>query len=588
MQNREGVQTMFRSKSVKTKLMGISFLLVVIPLIVVGFISYNASKTHLDNLGATNLKNSVEMTMELINALNDEVENGELSLVEAQEKVKTAILGEKSSDGTRPINEDIDLGENGYIFIVDEKGTQLAHPNIEGENHWEAEDSNGEKFVQKLIETGNDGGGLVYYDWPLPESEQIEPKVTYSETDPHWGWVVNSSTYMMDFNKDAKDVLNIVLIVIGIALFAAVLVIWFFANNVANPINAVSEQMSYLADGDLTREPIVIKSKDEVGQLAEAMNDMQASIKEIIQNVANASEMITGQSEEFTQAANEVREGSEQIAATMQELTTGAETQADSATTLTEMMDVFNGKLGEANRDGEGIAATSEDVLNMTEEGNTLMTQSVAQMDNIHEQVRESVEQVKSLDGQTREISQLVQVIQDIAAQTNLLSLNAAIEAARAGEHGQGFAVVADEVRKLSEQVASSVDQITEIVDGILQGSDHVVNSLETSYKEVESGTNHIRETGQTFENINNAVTDVVTNIQNISSNLVDLTENSGEMNSSIEEVAAVAEETAAGVEETAAASQQSSSAMDEIARNAEDLAVMAEQLNNQVRHFKL
>ncbi len=579
---------MFRSKSVKTKLMGISFLLVVIPLIIVGFISYNSSKTHLDDLGATNLKNSVEMTIEMINALNEEVENGSLPLEEAQEQVKIAILGEKSGDGTRPINDKIDLGENGYIFIVDDKGTQLAHPNIEGENHWGAEDSNGEKFVQKLIEVGNDGGGLVYYDWPLPDSEQIEPKVTYSETDPHWGWVVNSSTYMMDFNKDAKDVLNIVLIVTGIALLVAILVIWLFANNIAKPINAVSEQMGYLADGDLTREPVEIKSKDEVGQLAEAMNYMQANIKEIIQNVADASEMITGQSEEFTQAANEVREGSEQIAATMQELTTGAETQADSATTLTEMMDVFNGKLGEANRDGEGIATTSEAVLSMTEEGNTLMNESVSQMENIHEQVRESVEQVKSLDGQTREISQLVQVIQDIAAQTNLLSLNAAIEAARAGEHGQGFAVVADEVRKLSEQVASSVDQITEIVDGILQGSDHVVGSLESSYKEVENGTNQIRETGQTFANINDAVTDVVTNIQNISSNLVDLTENSGEMNSSIEEVAAVAEETAAGVEETAAASQQSSSAMDEIAKNAEDLAILAEQLNNQVRHFKL
>lgn len=580
---------MLKRLSIKTKLIMTSLLLVVIPLVVVGFLSYNSSKTHLDELGATNLKNSVKMTVELIETLNSEVEKGNLSLEEAQEKVKVAILGEKAADGSRPINPNLDLGENGYVFIVDENGNQMAHPNIEGENHWEAEDSNGEKFVQKFVEVGQGGGGIVYYDWPLPGTDdQIEPKVTYSEADPHWGWIINASTYMMDFNEDAKDVLTSVIITIGIAFIICIFIIWIVASRIAKPINAVAEQMHVLADGDLTREPIEIRAEDEVGQLAQAMNAMQSGIKDIIHNVADASEKITSQSEEFTQAANEVREGGEQIAATMQELTTGAESQANSATTLTEMMETFTTKVRDANHDGEEIAETSKQVLSMTEEGNTLMNESVSQMQHIYTQVSEAVNQVKGLDGQTREISQLVQVIQDIAAQTNLLSLNAAIEAARAGEHGKGFAVVADEVRKLSDQVAQSVEQITTIVNGIMSGSDEVVESLESSYAEVRRGTDQIQETGETFANINQAVTNVVERIQNISANLVDLTENSGDMNRSIEEVAAVAEETAAGVEETAAASQQSSSAMDEIAKNAEDLATLAEQLNTQVQNFKL
>src|SRR5690625_1056337 len=103
--------------SIKTKLITISFLILTIPLIVLGIFSYKKSENNLDELGVINLQNSVEMTIELIEALNEEVKEGHISLDEAKEKVKVAILGERQADGTRPINENINLGENGYLFI---------------------------------------------------------------------------------------------------------------------------------------------------------------------------------------------------------------------------------------------------------------------------------------------------------------------------------------------------------------------------------------------------------------------------------------------------------------------------------------
>nr|WP_084782408.1 methyl-accepting chemotaxis protein [Bacillus niameyensis] len=550
--------------------------------------TYKSSSKSLDELGATNLKNSVEMTISFIDSLNKEVEKGTLTLEEAQEKVKVAVIGEKKADGKREINPNLNLGENGYVFILDPNGIQVADPYAEGENLWDLKDLSGEKVVQKMIETGNDGGGYTYYDWYLPDSKETDKKITYSKTDPNWGWTVNGSTYMTDFNQPATHLLQLVLLIIGITLLAGTFIVWIFANSIAKPVNKVSKQMGYLANGDLTHDPLEIKSQDEIGNLARAMNEMQSQLKEIIYSVSVATETITSQSEEFSQSANEVKEGGEQIAGTMQELATAAEMQADSATTLNEKMDELNGRIFEANQHGKSVEIASASVLKMAEDGSGLMDKSVDQMENIHHKVNVAVKNVRDLNEETRKISKLVSVIEDIAAQTNLLSLNAAIEAARAGEHGKGFAVVASEVRKLAEQVTSSVGEITTIVNHILQNADRTVDSLESSYVEVENGTKQIETTGRTFGEITQSVSDMVQKIQGISENLKELTNKSGEMSKAIEDVAAVSEEAAAGVEQTAASAEQSSSSMEEIANGAVELATLAESLNNQVRKFRL
>jgi len=182
-------------KSIKTKLIAFSLLLLMIPLVVLGFFSYQQSKTNLEMVGKENLKNSVEMTIVMIEQLNKEVQAGKIPLTEAQEKVKVAILGEKDAEGKRPINKNIKLGENGYIFIVDQEGKSIAHPSIEGSNVWEEQDSNGVKYIQDAIKVGNKGGGFVTYDWKMPDSEKLEQKEIYAETEPNWGWTISASTY---------------------------------------------------------------------------------------------------------------------------------------------------------------------------------------------------------------------------------------------------------------------------------------------------------------------------------------------------------------------------------------------------------
>ncbi|MEN1970051.1 cache domain-containing protein [Lentibacillus sp. N15] len=578
----------FRS-SIKVKLIVISFLLLTIPMIILGTLSYQKSATSLDEMGETNLKNSVNFTIEMIDALNKEVKKGSLSLEEAQEQVKVSILGEKEADGTRPNQSTLDLGENGYLFINDQDGGSVANPTIEGQNVWDLEDPSGKKFVQEYVEKGNNGGGFTYYDYPLPnDKDQIEQKVVYSETDPNWNWVINAGTYMTDFNQPAHEILMLNIVVIGITLIVGIFSIWIFAKNIANPINKVTGQMTQLAEGNLTQQPLHLKTKDETGRLAAATNHLQSWLKEIVTNLSNTSEMLTSHSEELTQSANEVKAGSEQVATTMQELASGAETQANSSTDLAANMSSFTTKVKEADTEGKSIHQTSNDVLQLTDQGSELMKSSTEQMATIDQIMQESVQKVHGLDTQSQEISKLVSVIKDIADQTNLLALNAAIEAARAGEHGKGFAVVADEVRKLAEQVAVSVTDITRIVDGIQNETTSVTDALQAGYKEVEKGTSQLKTTDETFAGIHTAMSDMVGSIDAVSKNLATIATNSQKMNVSIEEIASISEESAAGVEQTSASSQQTSSSMEEIAKSSEELSRLAEKMNEIVLEFRV
>lgn len=583
------LKSFFQLRTIKSKLILISILLLTIPLITLGFFSYQKSAMNLDELGKQNLKNSVKMTVEMIDQLNKQVESGKISLDDAQEQVKNAILGERKQDGTRPVNKEIDLGKYGVIFILDEQGNQLAHPFMEGKNVWESEDPNGVKSTQELIKKANAGGGFTYFEWPLPDNQdKIEPKVTYSEKDPNWGWVINAGAYLQDFNAPANAILIMISIVTGVALMVGIIIIWLFANRISRPIQQVTIRMEMLANGDLSAEQIQIKSRDETAKLAGAMNIMQSEIHQLIERIQNASELMASHSEELNQSADEVKLGSEQVAITMQEMAVGAEKQADGSSELSEMMASFTTRVQEANSRGEQIIKSTNQVIQLTEKGNQLMHSSTKQMEKVDSIVQDAVQKVKNLNVQSQQISKLVVVIKDIADQTNLLALNAAIEAARAGEQGKGFAVVADEVRRLAEQVRESVKDITQIVINIQNEFHTVTDSLQGGYQEVEQGTKLIESTGVTFNNISDSIMGVVDSITKVSENLNLMTQDSQQMNGSIQEIAAIAEESAAGIEQTSAASAETSTSMEEVAANSAQLAKLAEELNERIRKFKI
>ncbi|MBS4210460.1 methyl-accepting chemotaxis protein [Bacillus sp. FJAT-50079] len=526
-----------------------------------------------------------------VNDMTEDIVNQEVKLLIADQKLATTMANRLATVRAYILFGDPKFKEQFYEYTERSKQYQADAEALEASAEFnqlmaetvtwrdaivsevfdEYDKGNEEVARQNLRRLAEDGTALINgYEEMADNREQITNK--------------KGSAIIANGDDTFKMVSVVTVFVVVISMIAAVLV----SSVISKPIIRVMERMKLVATGDLSHEPLTEQARDEVGQLVVATNEMSASTRELLNKISSVSETVTGQSEELTQSSNEVNAASEQVAVTMQELAHGIENEAQSATDLATIMEVFTTKVEEANMKGDSIHQASQQVIGKTAEGTQLMERSTEQMNKIDAIVHDAVLKIKGLDTQSQEISKLVVVIKEIADQTNLLALNAAIEAARAGEHGKGFAVVAEEVKKLAEQVAISVTDITGIVDTIQSESSMVTVSLQDSYTEVQRGTEQLQVTSNTFTEIRNSVNDMANNISIISENLADISTSSEEMSGSVEEIAAISEQSAAGVQETAASMQQTSSSMEDVASSSAQLAQLAEELNGLVQQFKI
>ncbi|MCZ0702274.1 methyl-accepting chemotaxis protein [Natronobacillus azotifigens] len=480
----------------------------------------------------------------------------------------------------------ISFAETGFGFLMSAQGNIIYHPddNIAGENYTNLDlnDETMQAFEQEIL--GKETGFVTYTD------NLGDEKIAAFSSVPKTGWRIVVTAPTSEVYAEAQAVAQKSVFLIMTVVMLVIVIAFILANMLSKPIVQASKHINVLANADFTQTvpEKLMKRKDEIGDLAQSMNQMQGSLLDLIKSVSGATNQLSTSSEELSQSASEVTEGSKQIATTMQELSSGTEAQANSSGTISELMEAFVGKVTEANKGTMHTSKESQSIIKQTDEGKELMEQSVTQMQVIHQIVQDAVQKVQGLDQQSKEISKLVEVIQGIAEQTNLLALNAAIEAARAGEHGKGFAVVADEVRKLAEEVTSSIGNITNIVNGIQKESNEVTNSLQNGYEVVEEGSKQIAVTGEKFVEINQSVSSMATMIQSISVQLTEIAEDSGKMNESIEEIASVSQESAAGVEQTSASAEQLLGSMEEVTNSADHLAKLAEDLSVQVSQFKI
>lgn len=393
---------------------------------------------------------------------------------------------------------------------------------------------------------------------------------------------------MLSAYENIENSTKILVISIILALIFGSTIVFFISRGISRNLKKVVDMTNKIAEGDLNVEALKYKGKDEIGQLSESTNKMLYKLQDMIKEITESSNKVDEQSNDLKQIASEVQQSSEQIAATMEEMSAGAEEQASSATEIASSIFNLTELIDRANFNKEALQISSKDIKVIVQEGTSQMETSIGTMSHINGILEDTVLNVKQLAKNSEKVSVLVQIINDIAEQTNLLALNAAIEAARAGEAGRGFAVVADEIRKLADQVGKSVKEITNIVMGIQVDSSSVTVSLEKGYHKVQEGTHNIKATGEIFVSINTEISTMIERIKNVSENLDEISQNSKVINTAGDHIAAISEENSAGIEETVASVEEQNSSMEIITENANSLADSAELLKQLMSQFKI
>lgn len=399
----------------------------------------------------------------------------------------------------------------------------------------------------------------------------------------------NSSRQALNNSHDSIRKTIFFLIISGsVSIVTSFLFLYIMSKKISKDLNEIVITSEKIANGQLNIEVLSNDGADEIGQLSKSINHMGNSLREMISEVSVLASEVDKQSLSFLESSEEVKLGSEQVAITIEELAKGATTQATDAATISQNTKEFSDSLVEASQHSEELVRFSNDVLDVSINGDKQMKGSLAQMQIINRVVQTSVDKVRSLENKTQAITEIVHVIKSIADQTNLLSLNASIEAARAGEAGKGFAVVAEEVRKLSEEVSNSVENITNIVYSIKTETSKIAEELNDGFIEVNKGTEQIELTGKQFTNIKEKVAEMSGRVKMISSIFTQFQRSSKEITESVENIAAISEEAAAGSEEISASVLQQSQTIDNIASNAKKMTNMVERMNEMIRKFKL
>ncbi|MCY7262109.1 methyl-accepting chemotaxis protein [Pseudomonas protegens] len=351
-------------------------------------------------------------------------------------------------------------------------------------------------------------------------------------------------------------------ILIGGGLLAAVLamlVAWSLSSNLVGRIRQAVDVAKAIAAGRLDSS-ISATGRDEVSNLLQAFAAMQERLRTMISQIkqgadqlVSASQSISSASLQLSASAQEQSHSASSMAATVEELTVSINHVADNA--------------------GDAHALSSESGR-QSEEGGSVIQDTLGSMRLIAETVQASATQIGELGQHAEQISSIVSVIKGIAEQTNLLALNAAIEAARAGEQGRGFAVVADEVRLLAQRTANSTQEITEMVGKIQLGTREAVSSMDVGVNQVKNGVELAQQAGEAIVNIRTSSGNVVRVVDQISL--------------ALREQTAASQDVARNVERIAQMSQQNSQAVEETTETARSLQQLAQNLEQQVNVFHL
>jgi methyl-accepting chemotaxis protein len=463
------------------------------------------------------LRSEIESAVSVANGFHERAGKGEFSEAEAQ-KLALAQIRNMQWDGGA-----------GYIFVFDQDYVLNMHPawpDKLGKSVRDETDQNGKLLFQAMHDADmKDGHGLTYYDWLKPSTKAIVGKVTYTQLFKPWGLHFGAGAYFDDIDAQFSRSLTVNLAEAAVAGLLVILMVWLSMRSIRRSIGGEPDfavaMATRIANGDLSTDGGAQTFAggsllDELVRMRTRLTGIVGEVQHGSQAVSTAAQQIAKGNDDLSQRTQEQASSLEETAASMEEMTATVKQNAENA--------VHANKLAGSARE-------------QAEHGGQVAARAVAAMGEIN--------------ASSRKIADIVGLIDEIAFQTNLLSLNAAVEAARAGEQGRGFAVVATEVRSLSQRSAAAAKEIKALIN--------------ESVGRVQAGSVLVDESGAALADIVDSVKKVTDIVAEIAAASQEQSSGIDQVNRAVTQMDEVTQQNAALVEEASAAARAMQEQADEL-----------------------
>lgn len=465
------------------------------------------------------------------------------------------------------------------VVIIDREGKILAHSKRKIEKEEDRTDVTSYAFIKEAL-AGKSGIVDVNIDGG-------EHYVSYAQN-PTTGWVIVTETphdYVTSLGIHAA----LPIIVLGLILVVAAGVFAYFLASVATkPILRIGNAAEQIAGGNLALPDLPVDSDDEIGRMARSFNHMIERLSAVLKSAKNSAESVSAASEQLTQNSEQTSEAANLVANSIVEVAEGTVKQKSSVQDAIDVVEEVEKQLVLLSDNSKNIADASQAANRSAANGAGKVEQAIENMDKLEHTVKETENIIRDLGEQSKKIGEIVDTISGIAEQTNLLALNAAIEAARAGEHGKGFAVVAEEVRKLAEQSGNATENITSIINDIQKRTQDAVVSMQTGTEMTLGSVQSVNEAGSAFQEIVAQLEQLLARIERSAEAIKETNRGSKRITEAIHAIETVASALAEETQTVSAATEEQTASVHEVASASKKLEEMAAELQGSVERFKL
>ena len=433
-------------------------------------------------------------------------------------------------------------GGKNYIFVYDGNATTLLSPmkpETEGKSMAGKTDPNGVPLFDKIAEVARTGKAAeIDYAWPRSTGGQPEDKHSTVKSFAPWGWAYGAGIYFVAVNEAFSAGLiqtgGVALLVLGVIVAFSFLIVRSIVHQLGGEPAYAVQTMQAVAQGDLT---VTVNNKGGAGSL--------------LGTLAKTVEQLRGMMAEIGRNAEEVAGSSRQISSVAREVADKAHQQSDATSSIAAGVEEMTVSINHISDSARETEENSSNAAKLAERGESRAVGAAEGMRRIATTVETASGKIQELVGRANEIGSIANVIKEIAAQTNLLALNAAIEAARAGEQGRGFAVVADEVRGLAERTAAATVQIEGMIHGIQEDTNGAVSVMGSVANEVQAGVEQVQGAADSLREIREGTGVALARISDVASATTEQSAASTVIAQQVESIAGMVEGTSSAMRQT-------------------------------------